>query len=869
MLRRRSITVLLFAAVTALIAYVIVETGGESENSYLEPSSGPTAGDLESNDLPRRRDDGLVERDKDRPSTLPSVVVAPVAETQSGHPEESDRAVCGRVLDLDDRPLPGAEVYLSEHFWNESDSAVQRGFGRPIERPRVASTTSAADGGFRIPLAEPGRFIVTAKKKGYGLRSIGRRPLPDGERLVFRLPRLEPLIGRVVDESGEPKAGFEVTSYLPIGTSVSGNTEHFEEARTGADGGFRTFVSDRIDDFRVSVRDPSTNVVQSYFASDRTADATGTVTLIWRGGRAVTVLFEPERGILLDRPIRFCLSIDAGRTWMAYATTGPDFRATIVDVPKTKTLRVAASVEGCAVIADRSLKTSSLRSVVDGIPIDVPEKDDCTIVLPVGPAARMNGRVLEIGSRLPVPYLTLEMRTTDLVDGHKTVRTATTTADGAFEFGGCPEGVFRIGIVGTAWILKRDPSEKNDISTRAAVAGVVVPSNAQPSSRIQTSDFERSEAIGLLLSRAPLDGATLFVERPAAIAGRVLTRDQNPVSGAVVTFSQTVELSRAGFFSETPSNETTTDAEGRFRFDCLVPESPITLIVRRRGIGTVMTDPIVVKSGEVRDETIEVTPSRPISVTVLDPGGLPVAERTVWIGASRADPWIVHRTRVNASGTTNAAGRVEFDAPPPGRFSIRVDLDAVDLVVVDEHLLRDIDPAETPDVIVRTKRSERFEAEFLHEDGTPAAGLEVQFIPRRIDREDFLFAKSRWPGRSWNLQDIGDYRSVRDEARILEKTDAKGKIAVKIAKPREFRLVARRRGSPPTDDERRRGGDFLSFRREEFACSPPVVRVANDRIVVGVRSLGMRMPADVLNRMRADDRARLEREFPEIIPQRK
>lgn len=864
MLRRRWLTVVFFAA-AAFLAYVAVESDDVSETSYLASPSGVDAAAGDSTDLPRRRDDTVVEQAKDRPSTSPSVVGVRAEDAPPIDPEDSDRAVHGRVLDLDGYPLPGADVYLSEHFWNESDSAIQRGFGRPVDRPRVASATSAADGGFRIPLAEPGRFIVTAKKIGYGVRSVARRLLPDGERIVLRLPRLEPLIGRVVDESGEPKVGFEVTSYLPIDTSVSGNTEHFEESRTGADGGFRTFVTDRVDDFRLSVRDPSTNIVQSYSASERLADATGSVTLRWKGGRAVTVLFEPERGVLLDRPIRFCLSIENGRTWSAYATTGPDFRVTIVDVPKTKTLRVAASVEGCAVIADRSPKTSSLRSVVDGIPIDVPENDDCTVVIPVGPAARMTGRIVEIGSRLPVPNLTLEMRTTDLVDGKRTVRTATTTADGSFEFGGCPEGVFRIGIVGHGWILKRDPSEKNDIATRAGA----LPSGSKPSSRIQVNDFERSEATGWLLSRAPLDDATLFVERPAAIAGRVLTRGQNPVSGAIVTFSQTVELSRAGFLSETPSNETMTDAEGRFRFDCVVPESPITLIVRRRGIATLMTDPIVVKSGEVREETIEVTPSRPISVTVLDQDGLPVAERTVWIGASRADPWVVHRTRVNASGTTNAAGRVEFDAPPPGRFSVRVDLEAVDLVVVDEHLLRDIDPAVTPDVIVRTKRSERFEAEFLCEDGTPAAGLEVQFIPRRIDREDFLLAKSRWPGRSWNLQNIGDYRSVRDEVRILEKTDAKGRIAVKIAKPREFRLVARRRGSPPTEDERRRGGDFLSFRREEFACSPPVVRVASDRIVVSVRSVGMRMPADVLDGMRPDDRARIEREFPDVIPRRK
>ena len=77
-------------------------------------------------------------------------------------------------------------------------------------------------------------------------------------------------------------------------------------------------------------------------------------------------------------------------------------------------------------------------------------------------------------SKLPrarAESIAFRARTTDLVDGKRTVRTATTTADGSFEFGGCPEGVFRIGIVGNGWILKRDPSEKNDIVFAIGPAG--------------------------------------------------------------------------------------------------------------------------------------------------------------------------------------------------------------------------------------------------------------------------------------------------------------------------------------------------------------------------------------------------------------
>ena len=85
-------------------------------------------------------------------------------------------------------------------------------------------TTTDADGRFEMKELLAGRYSVTATKAGYVTMQYGqRRPEQQGtmleildgqlvEKIAFSLPRGGVIVGRVLDEFGEPMAGAQVSA---------------------------------------------------------------------------------------------------------------------------------------------------------------------------------------------------------------------------------------------------------------------------------------------------------------------------------------------------------------------------------------------------------------------------------------------------------------------------------------------------------------------------------------------------------------------------------------------------------------------------------------------------------------------------------
>jgi protocatechuate 3,4-dioxygenase beta subunit len=142
------------------------------------------------------------------------------------------RALRGRVVDADRRPVADAEIHLlhlgeGAAFWGDHVPAV------PEEEP---DARSGPDGGFTLRgLPDPtAQLMVLAKAEGYGVGHL-TRPEPDLEATLVLPPALA-VSGRVLGGGDQPVAGAEV--YLTRRTDW-GWDETVASAETAADGTFQ------------------------------------------------------------------------------------------------------------------------------------------------------------------------------------------------------------------------------------------------------------------------------------------------------------------------------------------------------------------------------------------------------------------------------------------------------------------------------------------------------------------------------------------------------------------------------------------------------------------------------------------------------
>ena len=153
-------------------------------------------------------------------------------------------AVSGTVLEAgSNTPVAGAQVTLISF-------ALRPQLGRPPE-PLIATTDQ--NGRYRFDALEPGRYSVTVQKAGFATM-FGRGPeatLQAGERktdLNVTIQRGAAIVGRVLDENGEPIANANVMAWRrpPVSNGAAssarfGLTPAGSAAQTNDLGEFRLF----------------------------------------------------------------------------------------------------------------------------------------------------------------------------------------------------------------------------------------------------------------------------------------------------------------------------------------------------------------------------------------------------------------------------------------------------------------------------------------------------------------------------------------------------------------------------------------------------------------------------------------------------
>lgn len=136
------------------------------------------------------------------------------------------RTASGRVVDLQGKPIPGAEVFLIPSSSSET----------------VLKASTDAEGQFQIGRLGTGSFDLQAHARGYLLTRVRQVAIPPGKGNadlgVIALQRGMAFEGRVIDPEGNPIAGARVEAAPTSGLSPGDLPADGKEALTGGDGAF-------------------------------------------------------------------------------------------------------------------------------------------------------------------------------------------------------------------------------------------------------------------------------------------------------------------------------------------------------------------------------------------------------------------------------------------------------------------------------------------------------------------------------------------------------------------------------------------------------------------------------------------------------
>jgi hypothetical protein len=138
--------------------------------------------------------------------------------------------------------------------------------------------------------------------------------------------------------------------------------------------------------------------------------------------------------------------------------------------------------------------------------------------------------------------------------------------------------------------------------------------------------------------RFSIDPLKLVTEPSGAIFGRVTEPSGKPIAGAKISFTSPAELvTEITPMPPTPCEsptETTSDAEGRYRFEPLPLSGWQGLRVLAEGHDISRVEPFEVGSRQGTPVDVVLEPTALLSGRVLDPDGRPVAGASVWASDS-------------------------------------------------------------------------------------------------------------------------------------------------------------------------------------------------------------------------------------------
>ena len=310
---------------------------------------------------------------------------------------EAGASLAGRVLDEEERPVPGAGIEIA---WQPTVPGRELPAGPAVTK----QTTSDGDGRFAVPGLRAGVVVLAVDARGFvALRDVTAAvPLPPGEEVTVRLERGATLEGRVVTTEGEPVPETRVLAGPAAGVADAEGRFRVEGVAPGPQ-----LVEARHPHYgrrerQVSV-EPGTNPVEFVFeagqeVSGRVVDRAGMPV----AGAAVRLASTTARDLR-----RFAARADAGGAFLL----SPVGRGAY---------RLQATADGYA------------DSALEEVRVEAEPVADLTVVL--DPAGTIRGRVLGLD---PAELAQVEVEARRPIVGS---RAAEVGADGSYRIDGLAAG---------------------------------------------------------------------------------------------------------------------------------------------------------------------------------------------------------------------------------------------------------------------------------------------------------------------------------------------------------------------------------------------------------------------------------------------
>ena len=572
---------------------------------------------------------------------------------------EAGASLAGRVLDDEERPVPGAEIEIA---WQPTVPGRELPAGPAVTK----QTTADGDGRFAVPGLRAGVVVLAVDARGFvALRDVTATvPLPPGEEVTVRLERGATLEGRVVTTEGEPVPETRILAGPAAGVADAEGRFRVEGLAPGPQ-----LVEARHPHYgrrerQVSV-EPGTNPVEFVFeagqeVSGRVVDRAGTPV----AGAAVRLASTTARDLR-----RFAARADAGGAFLL----SPVGRGAY---------RLQATADGYA------------DSALEEVRVEAEPVADLTVVL--DPAGTIRGRVLGLDA---AELAQVEVEARRPIVG---ARAAEVGADGSYRIEGLAAGswlvvaslaggqrevqarvplgpggeaardlVFDGGLSLAGVVLYRGtPLPDTLVSARGQARSVERATTTDHEGRFRLEELEADTYwLGLNNERElvmhnqmvelPADREiTIEIER-ASVAGRVVdAASRGPVAEAVVALRHLAGGDTPEFLLADGSDEA-----GRFEL-LQVPPGRYLMTVSKEGYGPDQRQLEVTMGGDAAAIEVALEPS-------------PGVELDVRLASGRT-PALLHLRLLGPGGQVLLAdsrpvgrdGRVRLATAPPGDWTL-------------------------------------------------------------------------------------------------------------------------------------------------------------------------------------------------------
>lgn len=512
--------------------------------------------------------------------------------------------VSGKVVDEKGAPLAGARVRI------EGGLSMRRG-----SRARNGAVTMA-DGTYRIHELPSGRnFLVEAQKPGYAPGRRAGLSLKTGETLAGMTIVLKGGLeakGRVVDSAGNGIPGVEVRltrrESNNQGFAFVGGRPPRPDATSTADGTFVVRGLEEAEYSAVVTRDGfAPKSIQSLAVRSGVENVWAPVTL--QAGVSLAGVVKTTAGApVVGAHVQWWIpNPGGGFNQDRSATSDVDGRFRLDGLAPGAAVQISTSAEGFA----SSSKTAT------------PPSDDLVVILRT--AGTIRGRVEDADAKRPVPGFSV--------------------ASGTSQVGGGQSFFMR------DWSAAGSPAQSED--------GTFEIPNVTPGKitvRVTAPGYRPGEVAVEVAEGEMKEGVVVSLRRGGSISGRVVDGGRGtPIANASVIWQPSGARTTMGDFS---SNSTTTDADGKFRFDGLPP-------------GTVT---VTARHPDYAEARKEVDPEKDAAFDVsLGAGGFISG---VLVGRDGRSPVAAGVVAISGTGTgndtarTDDAGAFSFDHLRPGRYRL-------------------------------------------------------------------------------------------------------------------------------------------------------------------------------------------------------